>query len=250
MTMSAFQRCASCVPAAAAKRLDGDAAADQLLALGGRTRLLNLDIERHLRALADDADAHGFVLSLRTHLLAQLVNGAHALAVDLDDNVAGLQPRLFGGRAGRDVAHQHTFAVRCAKVGAKLTAQVLGVDAEPRPVLQEDVVSKQFAAELRHFKLELLGPKAMALEFVGKGAQFNRDALRAAVAPEGQLHRAPPRGLADQSAELERAFDALAVELGDDIVGFETSLGDRKSTRLNSSHGYISYAVFCLKKKK
>src|SRR2546429_3708794 len=27
-------------------------------------------------------------------------------------------------------------------------------------------------------------------------------------------------------------------------------LGDRKSTRLNSSHGYISYAVFCLKKKK
>src|SRR2546422_6447176 len=26
-------------------------------------------------------------------------------------------------------------------------------------------------------------------------------------------------------------------------------LGDRKSTRLNSSHGYISYAVFCLKKK-
>src|SRR2546422_6100934 len=31
----------------------------------------------------------------------------------------------------------------------------------------------------------------------------------------------------------------------------EERLGrDRKSTRLNSSHGYISYAVFCLKKKK
>src|SRR5687768_18300157 len=28
-----------------------------------------------------------------------------------------------------------------------------------------------------------------------------------------------------------------------------TTEGDRKSTRLNSSHGYISYAVFCLKKK-
>src|SRR5687768_17916374 len=28
------------------------------------------------------------------------------------------------------------------------------------------------------------------------------------------------------------------------------ALPDRKSTRLNSSHGYISYAVFCLKKKK
>src|SRR2546422_3893181 len=31
------------------------------------------------------------------------------------------------------------------------------------------------------------------------------------------------------------------------VVGQEQ---DRKSTRLNSSHGYISYAVFCLKKKK
>src|SRR2546422_8253184 len=30
----------------------------------------------------------------------------------------------------------------------------------------------------------------------------------------------------------------------------ERENADRKSTRLNSSHGYISYAVFCLKKKK
>src|SRR2546422_1351255 len=30
----------------------------------------------------------------------------------------------------------------------------------------------------------------------------------------------------------------------------ESVVRDRKSTRLNSSHGYISYAVFCLKKKK
>src|SRR2546422_6451887 len=30
----------------------------------------------------------------------------------------------------------------------------------------------------------------------------------------------------------------------------KTIYADRKSTRLNSSHGYISYAVFCLKKKK
>src|SRR2546429_2226066 len=33
----------------------------------------------------------------------------------------------------------------------------------------------------------------------------------------------------------------------DEITRFKE---DRKSTRLNSSHGYISYAVFCLKKKK
>src|SRR2546422_7207180 len=33
-------------------------------------------------------------------------------------------------------------------------------------------------------------------------------------------------------------------------VGPRAGSEDRKSTRLNSSHGYISYAVFCLKKKK
>src|SRR2546422_1474176 len=33
-------------------------------------------------------------------------------------------------------------------------------------------------------------------------------------------------------------------------LGASALLIDRKSTRLNSSHGYISYAVFCLKKKK
>src|SRR2546422_2267579 len=33
-------------------------------------------------------------------------------------------------------------------------------------------------------------------------------------------------------------------------AGLRGGRRDRKSTRLNSSHGYISYAVFCLKKKK
>src|SRR3712207_7711476 len=34
-----------------------------------------------------------------------------------------------------------------------------------------------------------------------------------------------------------------------DLVHVESRVGDRKSTRLNSSHANISYAVFCLKKK-
>src|SRR5687768_17852490 len=37
---------------------------------------------------------------------------------------------------------------------------------------------------------------------------------------------------------------------GQQVATGEYGGGDRKSTRLNSSHGYISYAVFCLKKKK
>src|SRR3989449_5115517 len=45
------------------------------------------------------------------------------------------------------------------------------------------------------------------------------------------------------------ALTAGAVACARDLLGSDDS-GDRKSTRLNSSHGYISYAVFCLKKKK
>src|SRR2546429_4859590 len=37
---------------------------------------------------------------------------------------------------------------------------------------------------------------------------------------------------------------------GDRYCSYLQRRRDRKSTRLNSSHGYISYAVFCLKKKK
>src|SRR2546422_4356631 len=38
--------------------------------------------------------------------------------------------------------------------------------------------------------------------------------------------------------------------LARDRLPLHRAKADRKSTRLNSSHGYISYAVFCLKKKK
>src|SRR5258708_27698492 len=39
-------------------------------------------------------------------------------------------------------------------------------------------------------------------------------------------------------------------EVGDEEGGGQEDPGDRKSTRLNSSHQIISYAVFCLKKKE
>src|SRR2546422_7621144 len=52
--------------------------------------------------------------------------------------------------------------------------------------------------------------------------------------------------------DVRAAGDALRViespAVGDSHVLRDAV--DRKSTRLNSSHGYISYAVFCLKKKK
>src|SRR5687768_17661599 len=45
--------------------------------------------------------------------------------------------------------------------------------------------------------------------------------------------------------------DANAQAVRNAYLNFTPTIPtDRKSTRLNSSHGYISYAVFCLKKKK
>src|SRR5256884_2530115 len=43
--------------------------------------------------------------------------------------------------------------------------------------------------------------------------------------------------------DLKKLYESKGITGKDEVI-------DRKSTRLNSSHGYISYAVFCLKKKK
>src|SRR5256886_13036934 len=53
------------------------------------------------------------------------------------------------------------------------------------------------------------------------------------------------RFLAMRFAAKEAIVKAMGTGFDDGLLG-----GDRKSTRLNSSHSQISYAVFCLKKKK
>ena len=63
----------------------------------------------------------------------------------------------------------------------------------------------------------------------------------------------------EEVVSLQEEFDTVSKEknklreeriYNDAVRTMLTDQGDRKSTRLNSSHGYISYAVFCLKKKK
>src|SRR5687768_18329263 len=70
--------------------------------------------------------------------------------------------------------------------------------------------------------------------------------------------RRPPRSTLFPYTTLFRSFAPAATinplritTVPRSTIGPETvTMRDRKSTRLNSSHGYISYAVFCLKKKK
>src|SRR2546429_6242644 len=68
---------------------------------------------------------------------------------------------------------------------------------------------------------------------------------RSTLFPYTTLFRSIPNRLRhqDMPSKIKNAWDAK-------ISQAQFSYIDRKSTRLNSSHGYISYAVFCLKKKK
>src|SRR5687768_18024979 len=73
-------------------------------------------------------------------------------------------------------------------------------------------------------------------------------------------HKCAPRDGLDVRGNQREIFHVVQVQVPDRTgpgVGHAGSGAagpgggtDRKSTRLNSSHGYISYAVFCLKKKK
>src|SRR5258708_29891162 len=58
-----------------------------------------------------------------------------------------------------------------------------------------------------------------------------------------------PAPVRDQAARHLNRDDGALLRLDRKEAGVRPLAGDRKSTRLNSSHQIISYAVFCLKKK-
>src|SRR2546422_9628495 len=105
---------------------------------------------------------------------------------------------------------------------------------------------------------------AVGVELVGL------DAVGDEIFSGGRIHgnRAGGRDVVGGDAVAEQGQNACAVNVGErrwglrhvleegrqlDVGGLGIPLVEvafRKSTRLNSSHGYISYAVFCLEKKK
>src|SRR2546421_7537133 len=92
-------------------------------------------------------------------------------------------------------------------------------------------------------EIDLLLPvrPAVGLEHVVKP---DREPVLAGVGLIPGIPRVDRLRLAGDQAPVDRT-DVVLLE--DREASFE---GDRKSTRLNSSHDQISYAVFCLKKKK
>src|SRR2546430_7176377 len=74
---------------------------------------------------------------------------------------------------------------------------------------------------------------------------------RSTLFPYTTLFRSPLGGLAESLVERHEVLTRwLSVGPVESRRELERVCRDRKSTRLNSSHSQISYAVFCLKKKK
>src|SRR5690606_14083869 len=123
--------------------------------------------------------------------------------------------------------------------------EVRGVDRLLRLVALVDEELDAHAAEvLLHEALDLAGPR-LGERDVDADAQ-DRAVLDAVAAVRGAL----PAGLVQQGVRLLRVIRPGAGGLDEAGRAASQDAGDRKSTRLNSSHVKISYAVFCLKKKK
>src|SRR5258708_1935247 len=166
-----------------------------------------------------------------------------------------------------------------AQLGLSLRAggfrdRVLMIGAEPFPPYQRPPLSKKFLTERRAPETLLLRPLALWRD---QGIELALDTTVAAL----DLERATLSTVNRQGQTQELTYGTLVLATGtrarvstapgaalagvfslrsiDDVHRLRPALdaatgivivGDRKSTRLNSSHQIISYAVFCLKKKK
>src|SRR5438034_7802573 len=78
----------------------------------------------------------------------------------------------------------------------------------------------------------------------------DRRALHAVEPGDGARRHEDSRALRLRESDPILAAEQRAAGEHDEVAAGAERLRDRKSTRLNSSHTVISYAVFCLKKKK
>src|SRR5438034_2326232 len=87
-------------------------------------------------------------------------------------------------------------------------------------------------------------------ELISIGPAMLRDFEQLRIRSVAQLARQNPRQLYDRLNHITgQKHDVCVLDVFSAAVAQARNPRDRKSTRLNSSHTVISYAVFCLKKK-
>src|SRR5687768_3633035 len=156
------------------------------------------------------------------------------VALDID---SARQCALFRRIPGETLDDADTVAVaRAGAAFARLDAALAGIE-------RTDLPAPVFAGDLRamHPAVTDLGQLD---ELVGRPG---REMVERAAERAGPIYASLPTQLIHGDFGYGNVLVSSGRVRG--VVDFEYAGRDRKSTRLNFSHGYISYAVFCLKKK-
>src|SRR5687768_17776129 len=132
------------------------------------------------------------------------------------------------------------------------------MDAAKIPLFRMEGVSKRYGGVRALEKAELIVERGSVHAILGENGAGKSTLIKimaGVVEPDegrmllegSEVRFASPA--AANRAGIACIFQELSL-IPDLSVADNIVIRDRKSTRLNSSHGYISYAVFCLKKKK
>src|SRR3989449_426376 len=168
---------------------------------------------------------------------------------------------VFAGSGGRTVREYKTHTLhhgelRAPDTGVRIDEVLVAVMKAPRSYTREDVVEFHCHGGplVLRLGLEALIRSGARLaepgEFTKRAFLNGRLDLAQAEAVMDLIQARTQTGL---RVALEQLRGALSDEVGrirEGLTRLLVEVEDRKSTRLNSSHGYISYAVFCLEKKK
>src|SRR3989449_9221565 len=148
-------------------------------------------------------------------------------------------PHLVSGDGVRLVAHRH----------ARLAARLGPLESRPDDSL-DSLHGVDFLRDVA-FAVDAALSEIDALGVLPKDDEVDRPSLTPQRRKIGvqQLYRPEVDVEIEPEPQSEQDIPGVLVP-GHARIAQGAQEEDRKSTRLNSSHGYISYAVFCLKKKK
>src|SRR5207245_1920143 len=192
------------------------------------------------RALGDN---HPKYLNSPQTALFEKNNVLYALDMARDAIKFAKQVVIVEGYVDAIIAHQY---------GTKQTVACIGSAITEKHIQQLKKLTKQVTLAL--------DPDEAGMAATEHGIQealkaFDRTVVPVPLIADRRLMRSSgykrePRGMIRLEEQVDAEINVVQLPMGEDpdeVIRHDFS--DRKSTRLNSSHGSISYAVFCLKKK-
>src|SRR3989449_10188456 len=142
---------------------------------------------------------------------------------------------------GLDIGSSGVRAVHVKEAGGSYTLSALGMASLPPDAITDGTIKDApTVAEAIRTAVSRAGVRGTDCAIAVCGREL--------IIKKVQIPEVPAKEVADV-VQLE-AEHHVPFAIDEVFLDYHTIGRDRKSTRLNSSHGYISYAVFCLKKKK